>query len=116
MFSFHKPSLIRSRIKYLFATTNSPAKVRRLYKLLVNGSKHSLNPRICDVLAVGIGANNVEFLSPFCLIEVFNFTQSYLLDGSTPHKSNCNIPSDAGEPSKDEYAPRKLGSLFLFSY
>ena len=35
-----------------------PANVFLLYIFDVNGSKHSLNPKICDVDAVGIGADD----------------------------------------------------------
>ena len=101
--SFHRPSSNNSFIKYLLSITNSPASVRRLYKLLVNGSKHSLNPRICDVLAVGIGATNSELRRPWSQIDFFKAAQSYLLLGVTPHISNCKTPFDAGEPLNVEY-------------
>ena len=100
--SFHNPNSISSFIKYLLTTTNSPANVRRLYKLLVNGSKHSLNPKICEVDAVGIGASKSEFRIPCSMIDCFKACQSYRPGvGSTPHISNCSIPFDAGESSND---------------
>jgi hypothetical protein len=61
-----------------------------------------LNPRICEVDAVGIGANNNELRNPICFILFFISFQSYLVSvsaGLTPHKSNCNSPLLAGEPS-----------------
>ena len=68
---FHKFKSDNSFIKYLLTNMNSPASVLLVYILLVNGSKHSLFPNICDVLAVGIGATNSEFLSPYLIILFF---------------------------------------------
>ena len=39
---FHKPNSIKSLTKWGFMQTNSPAKTRRVYKLLVYGSNDSL--------------------------------------------------------------------------
>ena len=61
--------------------TNSPAKTRRVYKLLVYGSNDSLFDKIQLVEAVGIGAISNEFLIPFLTILDFKLVQSYLLDG-----------------------------------
>ena len=51
---------------------NSPANVRRLYIFDVIGSIHSLNPKICDVEAVGMGANKSELRIPCFIIRCFN--------------------------------------------
>ena len=59
--SFHKSMFIRSSIKCLFITTNSPPSVFLLYKLEVNGSKHSLLPSICAVEAVGRAAAKLGY-------------------------------------------------------
>ena len=69
-------------------TINSPASVLREYKLLVKGSKHSLNPKICEVLAVGMGATRSEFRTPYFIIFPRNEFQSYLSLGVTFHISN----------------------------
>ena len=66
------------------------------------GSIHSLYPKICEVDAVGIGANNNELRIPRSRIRVFKSVQSYRSLGSTPHKSNCNSPREAGDPLKLE--------------
>ena len=74
---------------------NSPASVRRVYILLVIGSKHSLLPKICDVLAVGIGATRRELRTPYFTTCLRNLFQSYKAcdgtykseSGTTFHKS-----------------------------
>jgi len=43
---------------------NSPDKTLLVNKLLVGGSKDSVFPKIEEVLAVGMGATNNEFLIP----------------------------------------------------
>ena len=53
----------------------------------VYGSKHSLLPRICDVLAVGIGATSKEFLTPCFFTFFLNPDQSHL-----PLRSSSLIP------------------------
>ena len=83
--------------------------------LLVIGSKHSLFPKICDVLAVGIGASNREFRRPCCFILSFKLFQLYIFlrytgslsVGSTFHISNCKMPFDAGEPINVSYEPQR---------
>jgi hypothetical protein len=92
--------------------------VRLEYKLLVNGSKHSLNPNICDVDAVGIGAINKELRSPYLTIDSFNLVQLYLDDNPAKlvHISYCRIPSDAGLPINELYAPDKSPDKFANSY
>ena len=71
------------------------------------GSKHSLKPKICDVLAVGIGATNNELRNPYSIIYSLRIDQLYRsFVGSTPHISNCNTPFEAGDPSKELYAPK----------
>merc|ERR1719198_1234794 len=81
------------------STKNSPARVRRVYKLDVYGSKHSLLPRICAVEAVGIGATSNELRNPTLEILCFNVDQSQRVDGVTPHRSNWRSPLAAGEPT-----------------
>jgi hypothetical protein len=54
---------------------------------LVYGSKHSLNPRIWLVEAVGIGARRREFLRPVLEILSFNEAQSHSEVGVTPQRS-----------------------------
>ena len=68
----------------------------------VYGSKHSLFPNICDVLAVGIGATNKEFLTPFLSTFFLKSAQSQFplsSFSSTPHKLCWNSPLLIGEPS-----------------
>ena len=74
--------------------------------LLEIGSKHSVLPRICDVLAVGIGAKSSEFRNPCFMMRSFREIQSYRpASGSTPHMSYCRMPCDAGDPAKVLYGP-----------
>ena len=58
-----------------------------IFSNLVYGSKHSLNPRIWLVEAVGIGARRREFLRPVLVILSFNEAQSHSEVGVTPHRS-----------------------------
>ena len=72
------------------------------------GSKHSLFPKICEVDAVGIGATNNEFLTPFFFISFLSLAQSHLpLKSSslTPHILCWNSPLEIGEPLYDLYVP-----------
>ena len=91
IFSFnlrvHIPISINSFIRYLLITINSPAKVRLVYILLVNGSKHSLLDNIWLVDAVGIGATHRELRTPFLIIFTRSLSQSYIL-GVIFHISN----------------------------
>ena len=74
--------------------TTPPARRFEVY-----GSKHSLLPKIWEVDAVGIGANNNEFLTPCFLTFCFSFVQSHLPEsGVIPHMSNWKIDFDTGEP------------------
>ena len=73
--------------------------VRRAYTLLVIGSMHSVLPRTCDVLAVGISAMLRLFRSPCFCIRAFRAFQSHSVMGFSFHKSYCNRPRLAGEPS-----------------
>jgi len=50
---------------YKFCTWNSPDSTRRVYMLLVYGSKLSQLPRICAVDAVGIGAISKLLRTPY---------------------------------------------------
>ena len=64
-------------------------------KLDVNGSNDSLLPKICAVDAVGIGATNNEFLTPYVTTSFLNFFQSQRPDNSSsfiPHKLCWNSP------------------------
>lgn len=107
--SVHKFSLIKSRTRNLLTTGNSPLSTRRTYKFDVNGSKHSLLPKICDVEAVGIGASKSELRMPCFCIRAFSFCQSQRpLFGSSPHMSNCKIPYEAGLPTKFLYGPSTI--------
>ena len=81
--------------------------------LLVYGSKHSLFPNICEVDAVGIGATNKEFLTPYCFTSSFNVAHSQRSVGVTPHMSNWNIPFDTGEPAKVSYGPCSFAKSLL---
>lgn len=54
---------------------------------LVYGSKHSLNPRIWLVEAVGIGERRREFLRPVLEILSFNEAQSHRDVGVIPQRS-----------------------------
>ncbi len=85
--SFQMPSFTRSRSKCLFTTTNSPDSTLLEYMLEVYGSKHSLFPNICDVDAVGIGATNREFLTPYFATSSFKTSHSHLGEGVTFHMS-----------------------------
>lgn len=58
----------------------------------VYGSKHSLFPRIWLVEAVGIGANNSEFITPFLAIMSLRAAQSHRPEGVTPHMSGWRTP------------------------
>merc|ERR1712118_3371 len=99
---------MRSRNKCLFTCTNSPDRTRRTYKFCVYGSNDSLLPQIWAVLAVGIGATSNEFRIPCCAILAFNSVQFHRpLLGLTFHKSNCNLPSLAGEPAYVSYGPSR---------
>ena len=70
--------------------------------LLEIGSKHSVLPRICDVLAVGMGARSSEFRRPCFTMRAFKAVQSYRpASGSTPHMSYCRMPWDAGDPKNE---------------
>lgn len=62
--------------------------------------EHKTNsPRICEVLAVGIGDTNSEFRKPWMRIFAFSPSQSHKpLVGLTFHISNCSKPLDAGDP------------------
>ena len=71
-----------------------------MYKLDVKGSKDSQFPKIYEVLAVGIGATNKEFLKPCNLIYSFKLSQSYSAEGLTSQRSNYNFPKEAGDPLK----------------
>ena len=75
-----------------------PASTRRVYRLDVYGSKHSLLPRIWAVDAVGIGASSSELRTPWFLMRPLSATQSHRFDGVTPHMSNCSTPLLMGEP------------------
>ena len=92
-------------MRYLLMIMNSPASVRRVYKLLVNGSKHSLYPRIWLVDAVGIGAMSSELRRPF-EARVLRAAQSKVpsssVIGFTAHISGCRTPLLAGDPANDE--------------
>ena len=81
--------------------------------LLVIGSKHSLLPRICDVLAVGIGASSSELRMPQRAMSAFSVAQSQRplsVLSATSHMSYCSRPSEAGEPTNVVYAPRHFVS------
>jgi hypothetical protein len=54
--SVHRPRASSWRMRLRLTTTNSPASVVRLKKLANTGSKHSLLPRIWEVVAVGMSA------------------------------------------------------------
>lgn len=95
----HKLSFIKSLHMCLLIQINSPDKTLLEYMLLVNASNVSLFPNIYEVLAVGIGANNKEFLIPCFLISCFKASHSYIL-ALWFHKSNYNNPFEAGEPLK----------------
>src|SRR5438309_2008242 len=90
--SFHKFSFTRSLRRCLFTIGNSPLNTRRVYILLVYGSKHSLLPKICEVLAVGIGAMSKELRMPYFLISSRSTSHSQRLVGVTFHISNWRIP------------------------
>merc|ERR1740121_850991 len=99
---------MRSRNKCRFTWTNSPESTRRTYKFCVYGSNDSLLPRICAVLAVGIGATNREFRKPCFAIFAFRAVQSHRpLFGVVPQRSNCNLPLLAGEPPYVSYVPSR---------
>ena len=106
--SFQIPNLINSFTKCLLITINSPPKVLREYKFVVNGSNASLFPKICAVDAVGIGATNNEFLTPYFITSFLNAFQSHLPDKSLsvlPHISYWKIPFSIGDPPIDSYGP-----------
>jgi hypothetical protein len=69
----------------------------------VYGSKHSLLPRICDVDAVGIGANKSELRTPWTAIFARSAAQSQRSVGVTFHMSNCSTPLLTGEPPFNLY-------------
>src|SRR5690606_10205550 len=99
--SFHNPNSTKSSNKCLLTTINSPDNTRRVYILEVYGSKHSLLPNICEVLAVGIGATNNEFLTPCFLTSLRSFAQSQRpLSSSSfiPQRLCWNSPLLIGEP------------------
>merc|ERR1719313_411931 len=97
--SHQRLCLMRSCRRCRFTVTNSPESTLRTYRFCVYGSKDSLFPRICAVLAVGIGATRREFRRPCSTILAFNPVQSQRPDfGATFQKSNCNLPLLAGEP------------------
>src|SRR5688572_18131525 len=100
MFVFHNPSSTKSFNKYLFTTGNSPLNTRRIYMLEVNGSKHSLLPKICAVEAVGIGAINNELRTPYFITSSLKISHSQREVGFTSHKSNWNNPLLNGDPGK----------------
>merc|ERR1719397_535954 len=72
----HMPRSMRVVSKCRATHTNSPANVRRTYIFDVYGSKHSLLPKIWEVDAVGIGATNKLFLTPYFLISFLKPFQS----------------------------------------
>ena len=75
------------------------------------GSNASLFPKICEVLAVGMGASSSEFRIPYFMMDAFISVQLYReLPGSIFHMSNCNIPFEAGEPLNESYGPCNLES------
>ena len=134
--SDHRPRDIRSSIRWRLTTTNSPAIVERLKTLPWIGSNDSQLPRICDVVAVGISAVSRLFRRPLFATRALSAAQSYAcarLRGlpsdptrspsspkeysltSSPHRSNCSLPSDAGDPSKREYGPSRSASSQLAS-
>ena len=52
-----------------------------MYIFEVYGSKLSLFPKICEVEAVGIGATNNEFRTPYLLIFSLKAGQFHLVEG-----------------------------------
>src|SRR5437764_94277 len=67
--------------------------------------KHSLLPSICEVLAVGIGASNKEFRTPYFFTSSFSTSHSHRSPGVTSHISYWKIPWLTGEPSYVSYGP-----------
>eukprot|EP00972_Heterocapsa_arctica_P098574 14547634-Heterocapsa_arctica.AAC.1 len=63
MSSVQRPRLTRSRSRCRLTDTTSPHSTRRTYRFCVYGSKGSLFPRICAMLAVGTGATSRELRS-----------------------------------------------------
>jgi hypothetical protein len=55
---------------------------------------------VCEVEAVGIGANNKLLRTPYCITSVRSASQSQRSVGSTFHISNWKTPLLIGEPSK----------------
>lgn len=76
------PSLIKSASKCRDTHTNSPASVRRTYKLELYGSTDSVLPKICDVDAVGMGATSKLLRTPHLAGQI---NQSLNIQESTRH-------------------------------
>ena len=114
--SLHRPFSINALTKCLLITINSPPNVLLEYKLVVNGSNASLFPNICAVDAVGIGANNNEFLTPYFTTSFLSVFQSQLPERSlsfSPHISYWKIPFSIGDPEIDSYGPTSLDMSFV---
>ena len=62
---------------------------------------------LAAAFAVGMGAISNELRRPYLQISFLSPSQSYLKGkmGVVSHKSYCNNPSDAGDPSNVSYAP-----------
>ena len=108
MAGVQRPKSTRSFNKYLFTMGNSPESTRRMYMFEVNGSKHSLFPKIWAVEAVGMGAIKRELRMPYFRISSRNTSHSQRPEGFTFHMSNWKIPLDMGEPSYELYGPSSL--------
>ena len=75
-----------------------PERTPLVYIFDVCASQEASLPKILAVDAVGMIQPVNEFLTPFSTTSCLSFSQSHLLVGLTPHKSNWNLPSDKGEP------------------
>ena len=75
-----------------------------------DGSKDSVFPRIWAVDAVGIGANNREFLQPCSARSFLSWAQSHLEDGVTFQRSGWSKPWEVGLPSYVSYVPSSFAN------